>query len=96
MRVLPPYSAVGTTQDTVFGRTYTCALGSSLDVGDADGRALESNGWIVTATYGAMTTVQRLAISNPKFRDTCLDTTLGYIVIFDGAAWRNPVTAASV
>lgn len=96
MRVLPPNSSIGTSHATVNGRTYTCALGSSLDVPDFDGNALVANGWITIGNRGAGTTVQRLALTNVKKGDTWMDSTLGYVVIFDGAAWRNPNDATSV
>jgi hypothetical protein len=34
--------------------------------------------------------------TNPSVGLKYLDTTLGYVVVFDGANWRNPATAASI
>lgn len=91
IRVMPP--PTGPNTHTVNGRTYTCAVGSFLDVPDFDGNALTANGWVnvTMGTVGA--TAARPA--NPKKGEVFLDTTLGATVHWDGKTWRNPSGVAA-
>jgi len=91
MRIMPPANGATTT---VNGRTYTCAAGSTVDVPDHDALVLESNGWTLVAQHGANTTALRP--TNPVKNSTYLDTTLGFVIKFDGKVWRNPVSGAAV
>ena len=102
-RMFPPgkkataSSAWSTT--VIGGRTYSAALGSYVSiVVDDDASELEANGWIRAAIHGAGTTAQRPTATNPNLTSPAwyFDTTLGYGIIWDGAAWRNPSTGASV
>ncbi len=92
-RVLPPADGLHPTI-TVSGRTYTCAVGSYLDVPDQDAAVMTANGWTLAADKGVGATAGRPA--NPKKGDTFHDTTLGLNIRFDGLVWRNPATGASV
>lgn len=91
MRIMPP--ADGLHPDiTVNGRRYTCALGSTIDVPDQDGIIMTHNGWIASAPMAAAT-AQRP--TNPKKNDAFHDTTLGFNIVWDGKAWRNPTSGAA-
>lgn len=98
-RLMPP--ANGTANPFTFqGRTYSCAVGSTIDVHDDTGTpfdetALASNGWTPTSSLGVGPTGAR-PTSIAKPRDTFVDTTLGLLIIYDGAAWRLPTTGAAV
>jgi hypothetical protein len=91
IRLMPAGSGKVTSM-TVNGRTYSCALGSTIDVPDFDSFVLGANGWIQVAPVG--TTAQRPP--KPGLGAIFHDTTLGYTIIFEGAAWRNPATGAAV
>jgi hypothetical protein len=93
IRVMPPAS--GSTTCTANGRSYSCAVGSFLDVPDFDALVLLANGW--TSPAGGLevgTTASRPA--KPKKNQAFHDSTLGYVIHFDGANWRNPNTGAIV
>lgn len=92
-RVMPPADGLHPTI-SVFGRTYTCANGSYLDVPDGDATVMAHNGWLMVAQQGVGVTTGRPA--NPKKGDTFHDTTLGYTIRFDGLVWRNPASGAAV
>jgi hypothetical protein len=81
-----------TTTAVVNGRTYSCQLGATLDVVDFDAFVLGANGWIQVAPAG--TTAQRPA--KPGVGNFFHDTTVGKIIIFEGAAWRDPATGSAV
>ena len=82
-----------TTTATVNGRKYTCALGSTIDVVDFDAYALMSAaGWIQVAPVGS--TAQRTP--QPGIGAIFHDTTVGKLIIFEGAAWRDPATGGAV
>lgn len=97
IRMMPPNNVATTT--TINGRTYTCAAGATIDIPDFDARVLGANGWVNAAGNGIVestvgTTAQRPARPSPG--QTFHDTTLGFIVAFDGRSWRNPATGAVV
>lgn len=91
MRMLPPSTGMRPTISP-YGRTYTCALGSYIDVPDADGVVMHSNGWTMVGFVGSTTARP----ATPAKGDTFVDATLGYIIIFDRLTWRNPSTGAAV
>jgi hypothetical protein len=81
------------TTAVVNGRSYSCALGATIDVVDFDAYQLMSSaGWIQVAPVG--TTAQRPA--KPGVGNFFHDTTVGKIIIFEGAAWRDPATGTAV
>jgi|GEM_PF-1715770 len=99
IRMLPPTNVQKRTV-VVNGRTYTGAMGTVYDVPDHDADALEANGWTRVEAVG--TTAER-----PNFTATpagaalsagrrFLDTTVGALIVWDGATWRNPATGAAV
>lgn len=87
---------------TVNGRSYTCALGSVITVPFHDGQALMANGWIPVCANGSGTTADRpIPGSTPLFQQgrpggSFHDTTIGVVIVWDGFAWRNPLTGAAV
>lgn len=83
-RLMPP-AAGGSI--TVHGRTYTVAAGATVDVPDQDAFVMLANGWTSLGS-GVGATAARPA--NPARAQTFHDTTLGYIITFDGKVWRNP------
>lgn len=91
-RMMPPAS--GPTTIIVNGRTYSCAVGSTIDVPDFDGAIMAANGWVLASVGGAGTTANRPAspLKGAEFHDT----TLGYTIKYDGKTWRNPSTGAAV
>ena len=78
----------------VNGRKYTCALGATVDVPDADAGVLMANGWTTASTGGVGTSSSRPA--NPTQGQEFHDTTLGYTIKFEGKVWRNPTNGAAV
>lgn len=93
MQVSPPADGLHNSI-TVFGRTYTCALGSQISVPDQDGLAMIANGWLAASLGGSGTTAQRPA--NPPRGAEFHDTTLGKVIRFDGKSWRDPNGGAAV
>jgi hypothetical protein len=75
---------------------YTATGGGYIDAaGDptsGDAAELTSMGFILVAASGA--TSGRPVGAKPGTQ--YVDTTLGYMVIWDGLAWRNPATGASL
>ena len=92
MRVLPPSKGDRPTI-TVFDRVYTCPLGSYLDVPTDDGQRMTANKW-TKAADGVGATAQRPV--TPWKGMTYMDTTLGFLVVFDELVWRNPATGVQV
>lgn len=92
IRVMPPADGLHPSL-SVNGRTYTCALGSTLDVPDGDAAVLLSNGWTSSAgAVGATAARPTAPVKNQQFHDS----TLGYNIVFDGKVWRNPTSGAAV
>ena len=92
-RLLPPASGLSPSIQ-VKDRVYTCALGSSIDVPDADAAIMVANGWTAAANLGgAGPTAARPA--NPFRGAEFHDTTLGKNIHFDGKVWRDPTSGAA-
>lgn len=100
IRMLPPVVVSQQTQ-TVNGRRYSAVPGAAVDVPDMDATVLGANGWITCAPSG--TTAQRpttnqasgsLYFAAPGM--SFVDTTIGKLIVFDGATWRDPVTGSAV
>jgi hypothetical protein len=90
-RFMPP-NAVAEQAVNVNGRPYAATPGGYLDVPAMDAGTLAANGWLQVA--GSGTTAQRPA--NPYFSQLYHDNTLGYVIAWDGLAWRQPSTGDSV
>jgi hypothetical protein len=92
--LLPPPIATGfgASKDTganpvaVYGRSYTCAVGASLQVPAQDASVLIANGWTRFMRFSG-TTAQRP--TNATRGTTYLDTTVGHGIVFDGVTWRD-------
>jgi hypothetical protein len=100
VRLLPPVAA---TQQTVSvnGRTYSGAPGQVLDVPDFDAGVLAANGWTRVAFSGPTASRPTANAANGPYGVAApgmqfMDTTLGYIVVFNGAEWINPASGAAV
>jgi hypothetical protein len=92
----------GVNPIVVHGTTYTCALGASLQVTEQAAERMISNGWTPVADLSG-TTAQRPKTntgavpgqSSVVARGThYYDTTLGYVITWDGATWRSPAGAS--
>lgn len=92
VRVMPPADGLHPTI-TAHGRSYTCATGSFLDVPEQDAAVMTSNGWTAVARAVGVTAARP---ANPIKNQTFLDSTLGYNIVWDGKAWRNPISGAAV
>lgn len=80
-RLIPP--ATG-GKITVNGRTYN-PTSSAQDVPDYDAAVLEANGWSIQAV--SVATAARPI--NPVVGTRLYDTTAGYMIVWDGKAWRD-------
>lgn len=67
----------------------------AADMPDDDALFADANGWVAVAK-GVGTTVARPVWPRDRAGWSYLDTTLGYVIIWDGQTWRNPATGASV
>jgi hypothetical protein len=96
-RVLPPGS--GNSGTIGFqGRSYTCALGSTLDVDPAIAAVMVANGWInfgrrvsgivLSGATAARPTADAAGLALQPGTHF-LDTTLNVIVVWDGVNWRG-------
>jgi hypothetical protein len=82
------------------GRSYSAVPGQFLDVPDFDANVLEGNGWARVEEVGstparpnpAATTIGAVNSAGRRY----FDTTLGLMIVWDGAVWRNPATGAAV
>ena len=98
-RLLPP---VGPAQQTMTanGRSYSAAPGAFVDAPDQDAAILMANGWTDTALSGPTASRPTVTANGNRLSQApgylFLDTTLGKVIVFDGATWRDPATAASV
>ncbi len=99
-RLLPP-NKVSQQTLTVNGRRYSAAPGTAIDVPNPDAAVLAANGWIrigqsgVTANRPSGTGVQgghNVVDVGTQF----FDSSLGYLITFDGAVWRSPMTGGIV
>jgi hypothetical protein len=105
-RVLP----VGATGGTITGvcgspepnqglagkRYYSCNVGSTLDVpGDPTGDAavLTSQNFAIIAMSGSTASRPPAGILKP--RQLFVDTTLSFVLCWDGLTWRNVLTGAA-
>lgn len=88
--LVPPKGAAKSS--TVNGRVYSCAANGTITAPDFDAAILSANGWVEVAPVG--TTAQRPATPFPN--QLYHDTTLGYVIVWEGAAWRNPNTGGAV
>jgi len=96
-RMMPPAnSAAGPNPCTVpGGRSYSCLQGQTVDAPDFDAAILQANGWTHSAAGGVGVTSLR-PTGNLKRGTQFHDSTLGYVIVWDGAVWRNPTTGAAV
>lgn len=92
VQVLPP--ANGPLTIEVFGRKFTTTAGTPINVSDSEAQILVANGWLICAEGGTGATTGRPA--NPKIGTRFTDTTVGYLVIWDGKNWRKAIDGGSV
>ncbi len=96
-RMLGPENIQNQTK-VVNGRTYTAAAGQPIDVPDFDANLLQANGWTLVALSGPTSArpVGTLGVYAATPGTRFFDTTLGKLIVFDGAVWRDPATGNSV
>ncbi|MHB8403975.1 MAG: hypothetical protein ACYDCJ_00915 [Gammaproteobacteria bacterium] len=85
----------------VHGRIYSAGPAQALDVPFSDADILGANAWIRICHSGP--TSARPTMTGTQGGDGVLDvgkqffdSTLGYVIYFDGLVWRNPNTGAAV
>jgi hypothetical protein len=97
--MLPPLNVQKRTL-TVNDRTYVGAPGAVLDVPDHDADMLEANGWTRVEAVGATEERPDLAATPAGAVNSAgrrfFDTTLGYMIVWDGADWRDPANGDAV
>ena len=93
MMVMPP--AIGGTLIVQGGRTYVGTPGTHVLMNDADAGVAGANGWTLLGK-SAGTTAQRPVLTKSDKGYAYTDTTTGYQIIWDGAAWRNHATGGTV
>jgi hypothetical protein len=100
IRMLPinPTSTIkgwaGSNDNVAARRYYSAGSGAFIDAIDGDASVLGSQGFVAVGDASGTTAARPNNVYlRPGF--TYLDTTLALIVIWDGAAWRNPVTGAT-
>lgn len=97
IRMFPPALPAAGKSTTVNGRTWTAAPGSFVDVPNGDGHSLEANGWIRPGRAPQTgTTAQRPVVTAGGANPSYNDSTVGALIFWDGAAWRNAFTGAAV
>jgi hypothetical protein len=92
-RMMPPADGLHPSI-LVNGRTYTVALGATVDVPDQDAFIMIANGWVQSSEGGVGITASRPV--NPPKGSGFHDATLGINIRFDGKVWRNPTSGAAV
>ena len=92
-----PAAQAGASVVMAGGRTYAASPGMVLDVPDFDAQMLRAQGWSAVC-FGIWTLVQggsgptAQRPANPPVENHYFDTTLGKLVVWDGANWRDPGT----
>lgn|SRR4051794_9796145 len=97
IRMLPPPS-VAFQSMTANGRSYSAAPGSTVDVIEGDAQVLGANGWVWITPSGP-TSARPVNKDGPYAAargSLFYDTTLGALIVHDGATWRSPATGAAV
>jgi hypothetical protein len=96
-----PALTVGQQVLTANGRGYSGVPGTAIDVPDFDAGVLCANGWTRVALSGP--TSARPPINpntSPPYTAAAglhfFDSTIGKIIVFDGATWRDPVNGNAV
>jgi hypothetical protein len=82
----------------VNGRTIAPSASPVDDTWEATGQ-LCSCGWVRVGRVGSTAERPTASMQEPSpagIGAPFLDTTLGYVIVFDGVAWRNPMTGAAV
>jgi hypothetical protein len=97
MRRLFPALSVANQSRSAYGRQYSGTPGQAIDVPDTDSDVLCANGWIFVALSGP-TSARPTAATVPSAQTGLhyFDSTLGIIVVFDGAVFRDPATGNAV
>lgn len=99
IRVIPLSNPGVISATTANGRSFSPAS-AYLDVVDADAAVLGASGWMTAGLVGptANRPAQSDADMGAQFGPGLkyIDTTIGAVIQWDGAAWRNVLTGAAV
>ena len=99
-RVLPPSTT--RSAQLVNGRSYDPTAAAYFDVPHQDASVLAANQWTdlgPVGTTSARPPVQGPTSGNPHTATRgamYVDTTIGAVIVFDGATWRSVLAAAAV
>jgi hypothetical protein len=97
-----PNPAVTGSAMTVNGRTYPPVTpGTVIDVPDFDAGGLCGNGYVRIAPSGPTSARPSTSQASGSLYFAApgvnfVDTTIGKLIVFDGATWRDPVTGNAV
>lgn len=97
-RMLPHANSAGKTYRGPSGTSYSAVVGTTVDAPAQDVNYLTANGWAVTGSprdSGGVGATTGRPTDGLYHGLTYTDTTLGHVVVYDGATWRNPVTGAA-
>ncbi len=94
IRRLPPVQSVYQTIKMPRGQNITAVPGSFLDVASHDADILEGNGWTRLGEVGPtsarpVTQQPGIGLSIASRGKRFIDTTLGAVITWDGATWRD-------
>jgi hypothetical protein len=92
MPPLPMATSQTTVSTTVNGRTYTCAVGSSIQVPDFDGQVLAANGWGVIPYIP----VGGSRPTPPRQWEIWYDANVSTTIWWNGSEWVRPSSGALV
>jgi hypothetical protein len=96
-RLFPPFNT-NSSAIIVNGRTYNPSLGTAIDAPDFDSQPLQANNWTYVAVSGSTASRPSGSLgAAPAARGGhYFDITLGYVIVYDGATWRNPANGNAV
>ncbi len=92
VQVLPP--ANGPFAIEVFGRKFSTTAGTPLTVQTGEAQILAANGWIISTDGGHGPTSGRPVAPLVNTRYT--DTTVGFLILWDGKVWRKCIDGTAV
>ncbi|MBV8060588.1 MAG: hypothetical protein JO253_03570 [Alphaproteobacteria bacterium] len=87
---------LGGRTTTVNGRVYSATDGTTITAPDFDAEVLESNGWLRIGNGGSGTTAQRPVLTKANRGQHYHDNTLGKLIFWEGANWRDASTGGVV
>jgi hypothetical protein len=77
-------------------RTYTVPVTTFVDVPEVDAPALSGNAWVQLLPVGPSSARPDSTQALYPHLRAYIDTDINKVVIFDGRAWRDPLTGSTV